>query len=57
MASYGVAVDGDLLAALRAYEPPVIARSRDDRTMLDLRSVLPSDDVVIVDALRHATPS
>jgi L-seryl-tRNA(Ser) seleniumtransferase len=57
MASFGVAVDGDLLAALRAHEPPVIARSRDDRTMLDLRSVLPSDDVVIVDALRHAAPS
>jgi L-seryl-tRNA(Ser) seleniumtransferase len=57
MASFGVAVDGDLLSALRAHEPPVIARSRDGRTMLDLRSVLPSDDVVIVDALRHATPS
>jgi L-seryl-tRNA(Ser) seleniumtransferase len=57
MASFGIAVDGNLLATLRAHEPPVIARSRDDRTMLDLRSVTPSDDVVIIDALRHAAPS
>jgi len=29
----------------------VIARSRDDRTLLDLRSVEPADDAVIVSAL------
>jgi L-seryl-tRNA(Ser) seleniumtransferase len=57
MASFGVVVDGDLLATLRAHEPPVIARSRDDRTMLDLRSVTPSDDLVIIEALRNAAPS
>jgi L-seryl-tRNA(Ser) seleniumtransferase len=51
MPSYGVEIDGDLLAALRRYVPPVIARSRDDRTMLDLRSVDPADDSIIVAAL------
>jgi hypothetical protein len=51
MPSYGVRIDGDLLAALRRHRRPVIARSRDDRTMLDLRSVDPSDDATIIAAL------
>jgi len=51
MPSYGVEIDGDLLAPLRGHDPPVIARSRDDRTMLDLRSVDQSDDAAIVAAL------
>jgi L-seryl-tRNA(Ser) seleniumtransferase len=51
MPSYGVEIDGDLLAPLRGHDPPVIARSRDDRTMLDLRSVDQSDDATIVAAL------
>ena len=51
MASYGVEIDGDLLATLRRHEPPVIARSRDDRTMLDLRSVVPTDDAAVIAAL------
>jgi L-seryl-tRNA(Ser) seleniumtransferase len=54
MPSYGVEIAGDLLAAMRRNDPPVIARSRDDRTMIDLRSVAPSDDVRIVDALLAA---
>ncbi len=57
MASYGLELDGDHLGALRAYEPPVIARSRDDRTMLDLRSVAPDDDRVVIGALRAAAAS
>lgn len=57
MASYGLEIDGDLLALLRHHDLPVIARSRDDRTMLDLRSVAPSDDPTIVAALiaSHST--
>jgi len=51
MASFGVTIDGDLLADLRRHDPPVIARSRDDRTTLDLRSVDPSDDATVIDAL------
>src|SRR6056297_24232 len=55
MPSWGVAVAGDHLAALRHHEPPVIARSRDDRTLLDLRSVVPADDAAVVSALRSLT--
>ena len=51
MASHGIELDGDLLASLRVHERPVIARSRDDRTMLDLRSVDPADDATIIAAL------
>jgi hypothetical protein len=51
MPSYGLDLFGDLLEALRNHETPVIARSRDARTLLGLRSVGPDDDVVIVDAL------
>ncbi len=57
MPSYGVELDGDLLAALRRHDPPVVARSRDDRTMLDLRSVAPADDSTIVAALMASHPS
>jgi len=51
MPSYGVEIAGDLLEGLRRHDRPVIARSRDDRTMLDLRSVDPSDDATIIAAL------
>ena len=54
MPSYGVEVAGDHLAALRGHVTPVIARSRDDRTLLDLRSVTPDDDAIVIDALRAA---
>ena len=42
--SVGVALKGDRTAALRANDPPVIARVRDGRTILDLRTVDPADD-------------
>lgn len=50
--SYGLALDGDVTAALRDHDPPVIARVRDDVTILDLRSVEPDDDVHIAEAVR-----
>jgi len=56
MESFGVEISGDRLAALRSHDPPVIARSRDDRTMLDLRAVAPADDAVVIAALRAAAP-
>ncbi|MBM3798799.1 MAG: L-seryl-tRNA(Sec) selenium transferase [Actinobacteria bacterium] len=55
--SVGVAIDGDHTAALRSSRPPVIARVRDDVTILDLRTVDPSDDHVVVDALRQTLAS
>jgi L-seryl-tRNA(Ser) seleniumtransferase len=52
MPSAGIVLDGDHLAALRAHDPPVIARTREGRTVLDLRAVDPVDDDVIAAALR-----
>lgn len=57
MASFGLELDGDLTADLRRFDPPVIARSRDDRTYLDLRSVRASDDAVVAEALLAAGTS
>lgn len=52
MASFGVALNGDHLRVLRANSTPVIARVREGRTLLDLRSVDPADDAIVIDALR-----
>jgi L-seryl-tRNA(Ser) seleniumtransferase len=54
MPSYGVVVDGVHLEALRAGSRPVIARSRQSRTSLDLRAVDPADDDTVVRALIDA---
>jgi len=51
VASIGIALDGDHLSKLRGLDPPIIARVRDHRTIIDLRSVLASDDQLIADAL------
>lgn len=57
MPSVGVALVGDHLAALRANEPPVIARARDGRTVLDLRSVDPYDDAVLREVMAGLSPT
>ncbi|MBW3659124.1 MAG: L-seryl-tRNA(Sec) selenium transferase [Actinobacteria bacterium] len=44
-------VDG-LAADLRAGDPPVIARVEDGRVLLDLRTVPPADDDLLVDLVR-----
>ena len=49
--SFGVRLDGDHLARLRAHQTPVIARTRDGATFLDLRSVEPADDAEIIAAV------
>ena len=54
MPSVGVVIDGDLLESLRQFATPVIARSRGDRTSLDLRSIDPADDRIVIDALLAA---
>ncbi len=51
--SYGVRLAGDHLAALRANDPPVIARARDGVTVLDLRAVEPADDAVVTAAVHR----
>ncbi len=55
MPSVGVVIDGDVLEVLRRYNTPVIARSRDSRTSLDLRSVDAADDSTVIAALLAAT--
>ena len=50
--SIAVRVRGDHLALLRTLQPPVVARTRDGGTLLDLRSVHPTDDAHLVAALR-----
>jgi L-seryl-tRNA(Ser) seleniumtransferase len=53
--SCGVALDGDVSNALRDRELPIIARVRDDRTILDLRTVSPDEDHELVAALTSLT--
>jgi L-seryl-tRNA(Ser) seleniumtransferase len=53
MPSVGIVLDGDHLAVLRSNEPPVIGRTRDGRTYLDLRSVEPTDDDAVIAALER----
>jgi hypothetical protein len=45
-------VDGDHTAILRRRAVPIVARVRDDLTVIDLRTVDPADDGDITDALR-----
>lgn len=52
IASVGIRISGDHLAALRRSQPPIIARNRDGATVLDLRTVDPADDHYLVEALR-----
>ena len=43
------------LAALRSHDPPVVARSRKGRVVLDLRTVPPDEDAVVASALASAS--
>ncbi len=52
--SAGIELDGDYAAALRAFDPPVIARVNEQTTVIDLRTVDPADDAVVAAAVRQA---
>ncbi len=54
--SAGVAVTGDHAAALRAHDPPIVARVHDGETICDLRTVDPADDPVLAKALAGLEP-
>jgi L-seryl-tRNA(Ser) seleniumtransferase len=43
----------DCLAALRAHQPPVIARIEEGRVLLDLRTVFPEQEPVLLAALQN----
>jgi L-seryl-tRNA(Ser) seleniumtransferase len=49
--SVGIALDGDHATRLREFDPPIIARVKDNQTILDLRTVDPADDPVLIQAL------
>src|SRR5262249_11325250 len=53
--SAGVAVPGDVAAALRAADVAVMGRVVANRPVLDLRSVDPADDELVVRALKTAS--
>ena len=55
MASHGLVVAGDHLVRLRAADPPIVARAREGRTFLDLRTVDPADDTHLVSVLSTLT--
>jgi L-seryl-tRNA(Ser) seleniumtransferase len=50
--SFGIKVDGDHRESLRRQKLPIISRTFNGQTFLDLRTVSESDDVHIADALR-----
>ncbi len=49
--SWGVVVEGDVTADLRRSTVPIMARTRDGKTLVDMRTVSPADDPIVVDAL------
>jgi L-seryl-tRNA(Ser) seleniumtransferase len=54
--SFALAIDwqagpDDLMARLRAAEPPIIARILDDRVVLDVRTILPDEDDLFARAI------
>jgi len=55
--SFGIALDGDRTAELRSADPPVVARVREGRTYLDLRTVDPGDDTTLTKAMAALPPS
>ncbi|HVT45765.1 MAG TPA: L-seryl-tRNA(Sec) selenium transferase [Thermoanaerobaculia bacterium] len=55
IASVGVEVDGDaasMSSALLRRDPAIIGRIRNDRLTLDLRTIDPADDPLVMDAIR-----
>ena len=45
--SAGVAIPGDHTAALRSWDPPIVARVSEGMTVIDLRTVDPGDDEAV----------
>ena len=52
IASAGIVIAGDHLAKLRKHDVPIIARVKDSKTFIDLRTVRPQDDAVLASALK-----
>jgi len=50
--SAGITLAGDHTAALRAHQPPIIARVQEQQTLVDLRTVEPEHDSLVAKALQ-----
>jgi L-seryl-tRNA(Ser) seleniumtransferase len=55
--SFGVSLTGARQRSLRDFSTPVIARTADGRTVLDLRTVDPTDDALLANAIRATVNS
>lgn len=53
IASIGIVLNGDYLSKLRMNDTPIIARVKDNKTFLDLRTIQPDDDAIVVQALQR----
>ena len=53
IASVGVSIPGDVRANLRSHSIPVIARTLGNNTYIDMRSISPDDDHIVVQAISH----
>ena len=53
IASVGVSIPGDVRANLRSHSIPVIARTLGNITYIDMRSISPDDDHIVVQAISH----
>jgi L-seryl-tRNA(Ser) seleniumtransferase len=53
--SAGLRIEGDRVAALRGWNPPIIARAHEGATICDLRAVDPADDPILAQALAPLT--
>ena len=51
--SFGIVIDGDYLTKFRMNATPIIARVRDNKTFLDLRTIQPEDDEIVIRALQR----
>jgi len=52
IACEGISAD-ELLASLRGLDPPIIARVEEGRVLLDLRTVFPEQDEILISCLRN----
>ena len=50
--SVGITLDGDHLRMLRNCNPAIIARVKDNTTIIDLRTIDPSDDALVAEAFK-----
>lgn len=53
--SFGVVLQNSRQRSLRAFTTPIIARTADGATIVDLRTVDPADDTLLIDAIRMST--